>query len=372
MALPAPKGAGSTWKSGSYRVVEKAAAPRREWDAWLEDSPGGGHILQSHGWGEFKRRLGWKPVRLTLERDGRMVGLGQFLSYDTPLVPGSLMYCTKGPWLPWEDEGAVRAFFEGVREIAKRRGAHTVKIEPEVREGQGRARELLSGIGFRKFRWDLNFKTTMLVDLSPPEEDLLARMKGKTRYNVRLATRRGVRVVEDNSPGARESFWGMFETTAERNGFVVRRPREYQFAAWRAMGEAGRAHLFRATHEGDALASMLVYTFGHKCWYMLGASTNEKRNLMPTHLLQWEVMRWARRRGITCYDMVAVPGPDRLDDEGHPLHGVYKFKAGFGGEVADFVGCLDLPVGRRRAGLWDRVEPAYYRLHQKLKGDIYY
>ena len=357
--------------TGRYVVAEKRNVSRSQWDAWLESSPGGGHILQSYEWGEFKRRLNWRPVRLALEQDGQVAGLGQFLVYDTPLVPGTLMYCAKGPWLPWEDEEAVRAFFGGVLAAAERQGAHTVKIEPEVREQQTWVRDLLLEMGFQRFRWDLNFKTTMIVDLSPSEEDLLANMKGKTRYNIRLATKRGVRVVEDNSLEARERFWGMFEQTADRNGFVIRRPRDYNFAAWGTMYDAGRAHLFFAEHEGDRLAAMLIYAFGHKYWYMLGASTNEKRNLMSSHLLQWEVMRWAKRHGITRYDMVAVPSPDELD-ESNSLYGVYRFKVGFGGEVEDFLGCLDLPVRHVRAELWNRVEPLYYRLYQKLKGDIYY
>jgi peptidoglycan pentaglycine glycine transferase (the first glycine) len=355
-----------------YKVVEKEAVSQSQWDDWLEDSPGGGHILQSYEWGEFKRRLNWRPVRLVLlERDGRVAGLGQFLLYSTPLVPGALMYCTKGPWLPWEDEEAVRVFFEGVLTVAARHGVHTVKIEPEVREQHTRVKELLQTLGFRKFRWNLNFKTTMIVDLNPSEEDLLANMNSKTRYNVRLASRKGVRVVEDNSLEAREHFWEMFEQTAKRNGFVIRRPHDYNFAAWRAMYEASKAHLFFATHEGDRLAAMLIYVLGHKYWYMLGASTNEKRNLMPSHLLQWEVMRWAKQRGITHYDMVAVPSPDDLD-ESNSLYGVYRFKAGFGGEMTDFVGCFDLPIKRARAKLWNHIEPVYYRLYQKLKGDIYY
>jgi lipid II:glycine glycyltransferase (peptidoglycan interpeptide bridge formation enzyme) len=368
---PSLRHAASPLVTAPYTVVEEGTVSPSHWDGWLESSPGGGHILQSYEWGEFKRELNWEPVRLVLEREGQVVGLGQFLAYDTPLVPGTLMYCAKGPWLPWEDKEAVRAFFRGVLEVAECHGAHTVKIEPEVGEQQTQVKALLSEMGFRRFRWDLNFKTTMIVDLHPSEEKLLANMKGKTRYNVRLAARKGVRIVEDNSPEAREHFWGMFEQTAERNGFVIRRSRDYQLAVLQAMDDAGRAHLFFATHERDRLAAMLIYTFGNKCWYMLGASTNEKRNLMSNYLLQWEVMRWAKRRGIRYYDMVGVPSPDNLD-ESNSLYGVYRFKAGFGGEIADFMGCLDLPVKPVRAKLWNRIEPAYYRLHQKLKNNIYY
>ncbi|MEJ7652113.1 MAG: hypothetical protein WKH64_01505 [Chloroflexia bacterium] len=84
-----------------YTMREARSATRDEWNSWLESSPGGGHIYQSHEWGEFKRTLNWKPVRLVLERDGQLAGVGQFLVLNTPGVPGSLMYCTKGPWIPW-------------------------------------------------------------------------------------------------------------------------------------------------------------------------------------------------------------------------------------------------------------------------------
>jgi lipid II:glycine glycyltransferase (peptidoglycan interpeptide bridge formation enzyme) len=357
--------------SGRYTVAQKREVSRSQWNSWLENSPGGGHLFQSYEWGEMKRTLNWRPVRLVLEQDGKMVGLGQFLAYNTPLVPGVLMYCAKGPWLPWEDEEAVRAFFGGVISAARSEGAHTVKIEPEVSEQQTKVKGLFSELGLRKFRWDLNYKATMIVDLSPSEEDLLANMKGKTRYNVRLAARKGVRVEEDNSPEAREFFWRMVEHTAERNGFWYR-PRDYHLAMWRVLFDAGRARLFFATHEEDRLAAMLIYTLGRKYWYAWGASMDEKRNLMPTYLLQWELMKWAKERGFTHYDLGAVPSPNNLDDEGHPLYGVHKFKEGFGSALVDFVGCWDLPVSPVRAALWDRVEPVYFRLHQRLKGDVYY
>ncbi len=356
--------------TSTYTVRETRSATREEWDAWLEATPGGGHILQSHEFGEFKRGQGWRPVRLVLERDGEPVGLGQFLVWSTPLVPGRLMYCTKGPFLPWEDEEAVRTFFGGVKTVAEREGAHTVKIEPEVLESQEHTRALLSELGFERARRDLQFKTTMVVDLSPPEEELLRRMKEKTRYNVRLAGRKGVQACEDNSPEAQAAFYEMLRVTAERDRFALR-PKEYYEAIWRAMYDADRAHLFFATHEGERLAAILIYTFGSKYWYMVGASTNVKRNLMPTYLLQWEVMRWAKEHGHTYYDMVAVPNPDNFT-ESDPLWGLYKFKSGFGGEIREFLGCLDLLVKSGRARAWREMEPAYYRLRAKLgRGDYY-
>jgi peptidoglycan pentaglycine glycine transferase (the first glycine) len=355
-----------------YATREIRSGTRAEWDGWLWGSPGGGHVLQSYEWGEFKRRLGWRPIRLVLERDGKVVGLGQFLAYNTAPVPGVLLYCTKGPWLPWDDEEAVRTFFEGVRAVAGREGAHTVKIEPEVLEQHEDVKALLGGIGFRKARYDLNQKTTLVVDLSLPEEELLARMRSKTRYNVRLAARKGVEVVEPDFEEAWETFYEwMKATSARKEDYVLRRPRDYLRGVMGAMHEAGQGHLFLAKHEGTPLAGMYVFTFGDKYWYMYGASSDEKRNLKPNYLLQWEVMRWARERGLTHYDMVGVPKAEDLD-ESSSLWGVYKFKEGFGGEIVDSLGCFDLPVRRGRAAAWYEFEPVYYRLYYKLRNNVFY
>lgn len=356
--------------TGLYTVVEKEEISRSRWDDLVESAPDGGHLLQSEEWGGLKKDLGWEPVRLVLERDGALVGVGQFLFYSTPLVPGGMLYCPKGPWLPWHDEEAVRAFFEGVVTAAGRRGAHTIKMEPEVLESQGRVKELLWDIGFQRFRWNVNHKTTLLVDLTPSEEDLIANMKKDTRYGVRRAEREGVEVVEDNSPAGIEQFWWMHGAMVERKDFWSR-PRSYYSSLWRALEEAGRAHLFFAEHEGDRLAAAIVFTFGQKALYMLGVSTREKSKTMPAYLLQWEIMKWAKRNGIVHYDMWGIPTPDKLN-KNHPLYGVYKFKAGFGSEIVDFVGTLDLPVKPKHARLWNRWEPLYFRLHQRLKGDVYY
>ncbi|SRR5829696_1279373 len=345
---------------------------RSEWDAWLRTVPGAGHILQSHEWGEFKRRLGWRPVRVALERSGEVVGLGQFLAYNTAPVPGVLLYCPKGPWLPWDEEEAIRTFFEGVQTVARRIGAHTVKIEPEVLEQQKDVKALLDRLGFYKARYDLNIKSTLVVDLKASEEDLLARMKSKTRYNVRLAARKGVEVIEPEFEKGFEIFYKWMNATSERKqGYVLRRPLGYLHSVMRAMRDAGQGHLFFAEHEGTPLAGMYVFTFGEKYWYMYGASSDEKRNLKANYVLQWEVMRWAKERGLTHYDMVGVPKPEDLD-ESSSLWGVYKFKEGFGGELVDTIGCYDLPVKRARAAAWYKLEPAYYRLYYKLKNNVFY
>ena len=369
MSSAAPQDPTST-ATGRHAVVEKKSISPSEWNRHVIEVPGGGHFFQSYEWGEFKRELGWKPVRIVLEQDGEPVGAGQFMFYSTPVVPGGMLYCPKGPWLPWDNEEAVRSFFDGVVEIAKRYNAHTVKIEPEVPEEWEDVKALIFELGFQKFRWDLNFKTTLVIDLSQSEEDLLANMKSKARYNVRLARRKGVEIVKDNSSEAVDQFWRMIETMVERNKFW-HRPRDYVVSSWQTLFEAGMANLFFAEHEGDRLSGLLAITMGHKYWYLSGASIDKKRNYHPNHLLQWEVMKWAKGRGATYYDMVNIPRPDELTED-HPMYGIYRFKAGFGGEMANFIGCYDLPVKPAQAKLWNKMEPIYYRLHQRVKGDFYY
>ena len=163
--------------STTYTAREARDVTPSEWDGWLRDSPGGGHVLQSFAWGEFKRRFGWKPLRLMLEREGEVAGVGQFLAYNTIPVPGVLKYRFKRPWLPWEAEEAVRAFFEGASTVVGRAGARTLKIEPEVPEQSASVKATLDDIRLHEARYALNFDTTVTVDLSPPEEELLARMR---------------------------------------------------------------------------------------------------------------------------------------------------------------------------------------------------
>jgi lipid II:glycine glycyltransferase (peptidoglycan interpeptide bridge formation enzyme) len=359
--------------SATYAVREVSDVAPSQWDDWLEESPGGGHVLQSYAWGEFKRQFGRRPTRLVLKRDGETAGVGQFLLYNTMPVPGALMYCSKGPWLPWDDEEAVRAFFEGAADVAGRSGVHTLKIEPEVREDDAEAKALLDSIGFHDARYDLNFDTTVTLDLAPPEEELLANMRKSTRYGVRKAAREGVEVVEpEDFEEAWSTFYDWMEDTAERkSGFTIRRPKEYLHDMMRTMHNAGRGHLFLAVHDGTPLAGVFVFTFGQKYWFMHGASSTEKRAYNPNHLLQWEVMRWARERGIDYYDMVGIPKPENRNED-DPYYGVYRFKIGFGGDVTDFVGCLDLPLKNARAKAWYNLEPAYYRLYYKLRGNVFY
>ncbi len=366
---------GPSGTAARREVREVRDATRKEWDGWLEKSPGGGHVLQAHEWGEFKREQGWHPIRLLLERGGEVAGAGQFQIRKTTPIPGSVMFCARGPWLPWDDEEAVRDFFRGAAEIARREGAHTVKIDPEVPEERADVKATLERVGFRDARYDLNYGSTVFVDLSPSEEDLLAGMGGKTtRYNVRLSGRKGVEIREpEDFEWAFETLYGWMQALDERKEeYHITRPRWYFHDLMKRMSEAGNGRFFFAFHEGEPLAGAYFLNLGHKLWYMYSGAAPHGQKLKPNYALQWEVMRRVKQQGITYYDMVSAPKKEDREDKDNPGYGVYKFKMGFGGEVVDFLGCMDLPVKPRLAAAWHRLEPVYHRLYGKVSDNIFY
>jgi lipid II:glycine glycyltransferase (peptidoglycan interpeptide bridge formation enzyme) len=300
-----------------------------------------------------------------------VLGTAQILLHPTPLAGRPLLFCPKGPWLPWDDPWPLAHFFAGLEQRARRLGAFLLRMEPEVTEDNALARAHLRDFAVSRAPWELQYKTSWIVDLRPDEDALLREMKPTHRRNINKGARNGIVVVEDNAPATRARFYELLRETAQRDGFPLR-TRAYLWAAWETMLAAGHAHLFLArSRSSEDLAGLMVYTLGAKMWYQYGASRTEGRNLMPAPLLQWEVMRWGKQHGITSYDMLAVPSPPHLD-ESHPWWGLYRFKSGFGGHLLDTVGTSDLPYRPRLSRLWRRVEPPYRRWHIWSHGNDYY
>jgi len=351
-------------------VRDVTQAPAQQWDAWLAASPGGGHWMQTHAWGEFKRSHRWEPVRLLLEEDGDVVGTAYIGLHRLPPL-GSLAYCGKGPWLNWDNAAQVEAFFSGVRKLLRSRRVFAIQIEPEALESDTRLKEQLDALGFRRYWTNHQFKTTMVVDLAPDESAILARMSQTARRYIRAGQRAGVHVVEDVSPAAQEAFYDLYEVTSKRDGFF-RRPRRYMLRYWQQIIDAGYGRFLVARKDGQDLAALFLTNFGQKIWYKDGASQEAGQKLHATYVLQWAAMQWGKAHGATFYDMVAIPDPDQLENRDHPMWGLYDFKRKFGGEVREFIRAYQQPYLPRTAALWRRLEPLYYRAYMKLARDVYY
>ncbi|MBI2908194.1 MAG: peptidoglycan bridge formation glycyltransferase FemA/FemB family protein [Chloroflexi bacterium] len=342
--------------------------PQR-WDAFVEKSPHGS-LLQSYAWGEFKGGYGWEPQRIGLESNGELVAGAQILYHATPL--GSIAYVPKGPVLDPEEPGLLDALLDAVHQHARRRGAVFLKLEPHVPIGEA----LLT----RRFRPSppVQAKCTVVVDLSPDLQTVSARQKSKTRYNVGLAARRGVTVRQariDELP----VFSDLMQVTGERDVFHIR-PLSYFQKLMETLGD--KTALFLAAHEGEVLAGILVSAFGEEGIYLYGASSNAHRNLMPTYLLQWEAMKWAKAQGCRRYDLWGIPevpegegarSAEREAGDGgqgsgaretasgnaslEGAWGLFRFKTGFGGEIVHCPGAFDYVYSRARYWLWTQVVP---------------
>jgi peptidoglycan pentaglycine glycine transferase (the first glycine) len=334
----------------TLRVVE--VRDRSRWDRALAALPLA-HVLQRWDWGDFKSRWGWQPTRLLFEREGQPLAAAQVLRRRLPRTPLSVSYVPKGPALDYGDVSLLETVLATLEGYARRRRSIFVKIDPDVclgagpddappRAEAGAVLQALSARGWRPSAEQIQFKNTVVVDLTADEAGLLAAMKPKTRYNVGLASRRGVSVRAGDEPDL-PAFYDLYHETARRDGFLIRPP-AYYLDVWAQALLNGWARLLLAEVEGEAVAGLMLFLFGRTAWYMYGASSDRQRHLMPNALLQWEAMRTAKQAGCTRYDMWGAP--DRFD-EGDSMWGVYRFKTGFGGETVRGLGAFDFPPSVR-------------------------
>jgi lipid II:glycine glycyltransferase (peptidoglycan interpeptide bridge formation enzyme) len=291
-----------------------------------------------------------------------------------------IQYIPRGPMLcTWEDEHLRRKVLSDLRQLAIDRKAIFIKIDPEVIQGKGisdsisnlkndLARELRQELirdGWLYSAEQVQFQNTIVVDLQPEPGAILSRMKQKTRYNIRLAERKGIAVRSGGTQDI-DLLYRMYAQTALRDGFTIR-DRDYYQHVWETFHNADMADFLIAEVEGQAVAAVIVFRFAGRAWYMYGMSSDLHREKMPNHLLQWQAMLKARREGCYAYDMWGAPDTfDPSDD----MWGVYRFKEGFGGEVIRYIGAWDLPVQRGVYYFYNQIMPrflSWLRLRGKIR-----
>lgn len=337
----------------------------RDWNDTIRNLPCA-HVLQTAEWGAFKQRsTGWTPEHITFKNgDGKVAGAALILTRR--LGPLAVMYVPKGPMLDYSDPLLLKLVLDQLERLARRRGAIWLKIDPDVVIGTGvpgtpdeqpdrvgeQVTNTLKGRGWRFSDSQVQFRNTIVVDLTHSEEELLKQMSQGTRYKVRYGPKHGVtaRAATDADLPLLYSLYG---ETGARDGFLTR-PLSYYQDEWGALMRAGLAHALIAEYEGLALAHVILFYFGQTCWYFYGASGGEYRNLMPTYLLQWEAMRWAKAQGCTRYDFWGAPD---VFSEADSMWGVYRFKEGFGGTVTRHMGAWDYTPYPMLDTLYSRVMP---------------
>jgi lipid II:glycine glycyltransferase (peptidoglycan interpeptide bridge formation enzyme) len=338
--------------------VPPASTPAAVWNDGVRDH--GGHLLQTWQWGEFKAGFGWQPERISVRTpDGEVYA--QVLFRQRGLV--SIGYVPRGPVIAGNADRVWPAFRDELDRVAKRHRAMSVILEPDVVTGLTLTYEEAGLVpGPAHLQPARTVKVPLLDD-----DAILKQMHQKTRYSVRLATRRGVEVqvkAADDTAALRH-FYAMMLDTADRNAFSVH-AYEYYESFLRTFGDD--AFFVFAISEGQVAAAVISACFGEHAVYMYGASSTEHRGHGAAFLLQFEAMKWARERGCSTYDLWGIPtqDPDSLSSDdntaiagskGDDWRGIFRFKTGFGGEIVSYPETLErrylplLPWLARRLGV---------------------
>jgi lipid II:glycine glycyltransferase (peptidoglycan interpeptide bridge formation enzyme) len=338
----------------------------QNWNSVLATFPEA-HFLQTSQWAEIKAQVGWQPIYRTWDEQAAALILLRSISIGGLAARLRVMYLPKGPLLrDWADEGLRHQVLDDLIKLARQKGAIFLKMDPDVPLGTGipgttgecpnplgaAVLQDLAALGFRYSAEQIQFRNTVLLDLTPPEDELLARMKQKTRYNIRLAARKGVTVRPGTSADL-GMLYRMYAETSLRDGFTIRGEGYYHhvWETFMAQDEPS-CHPLIAMVAGEPVAAVMVFTFAGRAYYLHGMSRSIHREKMPAYLLQWEAMRIAKAAGCRLYDLWGAP---EIFAESDSMWGVYRFKEGLGGEVLRTIGAYDLPI-----------RPFYYRLYTQV------
>jgi peptidoglycan pentaglycine glycine transferase (the first glycine) len=309
------------------------------WDEFVHAHPHG-HILQTTPWGQLKTAFGWQAETVRCGDAGALV-------LFRPLPLGwTLAYVPRGPLADWDHPSALSDLLTALDGVCRARRAICLKWEPDLPDSPAWA-DLLTSLSFRPSPQTVQPRRTIVVDLSGTEAEILARMKQKTRYNIGLASKKGVTVRAARAEDL-ASFIHLMRVTGEREHFGLHAAAYYR-KAYELFHPLKQCELFLAEYGGELLAGVMAFALGKRAWYFYGASSDRERNRMAPYLAQWEAMSWAQARGALTYDLWGVPDEDEkileaeFETRGDRLWGVYRFKRGFGGRLV------------RTIGAWDRV-----------------
>jgi peptidoglycan pentaglycine glycine transferase (the first glycine) len=333
------------------------------------------HLLQTWEWSQVKAKYGWEPLPFvwygqSSTVNGQPVAAAMVLKRCIPIggfaARLNILYIPKGPLMDWSNEALRERVLDYLQSFAKQQGAIFIKIDPDVVLGRGipRSGNVLEDNGgqavmsaLKRRGWmfssdQIQFRNTVMIDLTSSEEEMLARMKQKTRYNVRLATKKGVTVRVGNKDDL-SMLYKMYAETSLRDGFVIRDEDYYQ-TVWQTFmeSESPTCELLIAEVDGEPVAAIFVFYFAGRAYYIYGMSREAHREKMPNYLLQWEAMRRAKAAGCSLYDLWGAPEEFNESDS---MWGVFRFKEGLGGEVI------------RTLGAWDFTpKPLWYKLYSEV------
>ncbi len=323
-----------------------------QWKALLVQDPDAS-ILQTAEWGDLKADFGWTPAFIANDTVGGMV---LFRRLPRWALGFTIAYIPRGPVTFDREKADYAGFWREVHALCRTKRAIFLRVEPDEWQDTPEAKQLTAGMipagmispginGFRPGFSTVQPPSTILVSLEGSEADWLARMNQKTRYNIRLSQKKDLTVSESDDLAI---FASLMQETGTRDQFGIH-SRAYYQKCFDNFKPGGQVRLLVVAYQGKPLSAMMLFIRGKRASYLYGASSNEERNRMPNHLLQWSAMKLAAENGCSEYDLWGIPDEDeatleaQFQEQQDDLWPVYRFKRGFGGAVRRTLGTYDYP-----------------------------
>lgn len=331
-----------------------------DWDAKVLANPDGGNVFQGSEFAEQKQLTKWKPRYIMVDN------LAITVHEKRITVHGKMWYIPKGPGVKTVVQ--LGNLLSDLQKFAHRHGVFAIKIEPEIEKSDD-ALKAFHEFGLRRVSPIQPNASTVLIDLSPSLDTVMANLNQKGRHAIRRAERDGVTVkrVEANEENCR-LFYDLLADTAAGHKFFIR-SYEYQRDFWQRYASSGHGQLLFAYFDGKIVAGAFAMVFGDKSTYKDGASIRERTAYGASHLLQWKVIEWAKESGSKLHDLCGAPPSDRINDESHPHYGVGRFKTSFNKQVTDYVGAFDIVVRPGQYLWWTKfgervIKSFWWRVHR--------
>lgn len=319
------------------------------------------NFQQSLEWGNVKES--WKKeVILSENENGEIRGSLCVWIRKIPIF-GNIMYVARGPVCNIHDKEVLQDLRKGADELAKKYKAFVLRMEPDIEKTDEKFREIVTELGFeikddsKDFKDEIQPRFVFQLDLKGKDKDtIFNEFHSKTRYNIRLATKKGVEIKEGTKEDLKD-FHRIMVETGKRDNFLIRSLSYFE----KMYDEMAPNHMkvLMAYHDGQPIAGIIPIMYGNKTWYLYGASSNSKRNLMPNYLLQWTMIQEAIDNGHDMYDFRGVSG---VVDENHPQYGLYRFKKGFNARFVEFIGEVYIPYKPLKYKLYKFAEKTFRTL----------
>ncbi|MDO8487216.1 MAG: peptidoglycan bridge formation glycyltransferase FemA/FemB family protein [Candidatus Curtissbacteria bacterium] len=301
------------------------------------------HIIQSWEWGEFRKKTGVDVVRVGHFEGRTLKKAYQLTFHKVPKLNWTIGYFPKGP-MP--DKGMVDA----LEAIGREKNAAFIKIEPDVIQTPNSKLQTqnIEKLGLVKAKKALFTKYNFVLDLTRSEEQILAGMHPKTRYNIKVAQKKGVEVYDSVEDKDFEIYLKLYFETTKRQKYFGHTP-TYHRLAWKTLKDSRMARVMIAKYNKKPLVAWMLFSFGDTLYYPYGGSSTKYKDVMASNLLAWEAIRLGKKLELKTFDMWGALGPE--PDTNDPWYGFHRFKAGYGARHVEYVGTYDLVL-----------DPTLYRL----------